>query len=346
MGIGLIGCGDYARFNLEALARAEELHLAGAFDLDPAKAQETCREFGGVPFEIREKLLASPAVDAVIVATPNSRHCADTVAALDAGKHVFVNIPVTLSTDEAQRMIEHARSCGRVLMAGANHRKNPAVIALQGVIASGKLGESHLMQASVSSPNAYSLVADSWRSVAKEAPLLPFSQMGIIALELALMMWGPPETVFASIGKRDGPTRTPDLGAVIAKYANGRIFSMVCSYVTHGSYWLTASGRKGTATWDLMDANSLCIVTDTSEPLRRSFVSNDEQLDELHEFRDCIRTHKEPEAGKESIYNLAEFCRAIASSIASDSVAKFVPWEACSNGPIHRQGAKRMKNDS
>lgn len=326
LGLGLIGCGGYARNNLEALARAQGLHLAAAYDLDAAKAREICAQFGGEPTANLAALLAMPEVEAVIISTPNRRHCADALAAFAADKHVFINIPVTLSTDEARRMIDQARSHDRVLMAGANHRKNPAVLALRDTLAAGTLGVPHLMQASVTAPSAYRLPPGSWRGSVQEAPLLPFSQMGIIALELALMLWGAPETVFASLAKRDAPTETPDLGAVIAKYADGRIFSMVCSYVTQGSYWLTVAGPQGAATWDKVDANTLHVVTGADKPVRRSFVSNNEQLDELLEFRDCIRRHHEPDAGAECIYHLAAFYRAIAESIATGAATRFDAW--------------------
>lgn len=326
LGLGLIGCGGYARNNLEALARAQGLHLAAAYDLDATKSHEICAQFGGEPAANLAALLAMPEVDAVIISTPNRQHCADALAALAAGKHVFINIPVTLSTDEAHQMIELARSRDRVLMAGANHRKNPAVLALRDTLAAGTLGVPHLMQASVTAPSAYRLPPGSWRSSAQEAPLLPFSQMGIIALEVALMLWGPPETVFASIAKRDAPTETPDLGAVIAKYADGRVFSMACSYVTQGSYWITVSGPQGAATWDRVDANSLHVVSGAEKPVRRPFVSSDEQLDELCEFRDCILKRREPEAGAECIYNLAAFYRAIDESIQSGAAARFDVW--------------------
>ncbi len=326
IGIGLIGCGGYARLNLEALARAEGLHLAAAFDLDPVRMRETCEKFGGVPAASQAALLATPGVEAVIVATPNSQHCADVVAGVEAGKHVFVNIPATISTDEARRMIERARACHRVLMAGANHRKNPAVLALQAALQSGAIGVPHLMQASVSSPTAYKMAPDNWRAAVSGAPLLPFSQMGIIALEVALMLWGPPATVSAFIAKRDGPTATPDHGAMIARYADGRIFSVACSYVAYKSYWIAVSGPKGTATWDRIDGN--CVRIDAEPTLARTpYESKDEQLDELHEFRDCIRLQREPEVGAECIYNLAEFYRTIGDSIASGRATPFMPWK-------------------
>lgn len=325
LGIGLIGCGGYARLNLEALVRAKGLHLAVAFDLEAARARETCEKYGGKPVASLDELLRSAEVDAVIVSTPNRQHCQDALAALDAGKHVFVNIPVTLSSDEARRMIERARACDRVLMAGANHRKNPAVLALQATLKSGVIGVPHQLQASVSSPTAYKLPPGSWRAAAKEAPLLPFSQMGIIALEVALMLWGPPATVSAFIAKRDAPTATPDIGTVIAKYADGRIFSLACSYVAYKSYWVTFAGPLGTATWDRIDANSLRVVTDAGE-VRTSYESKDEQLDELHDLRDCILNHREPDAGAECIYSLAEFYRTIGESIETGAAVRFIPW--------------------
>lgn len=325
VGLGLIGCGGYARLNLDALARAQGLHLAGAYDLDPARSRATCDQFGGRAVASLAELLGLPGVDAVIVSTPNRQHCADTLASLDAGKHVFVNIPATISADEARRMIARARSAGRVLMAGANHRKNPAVLALQRAIASGAIGLPHSMQASVSSPTAYKLAADSWRADAQGAPLLPFSQMGIIALEVALMIWGPPAQVSAFIAKRDGPTATPDHGTMIAKYSDGRLFSLACSYIAYKSYWITVAGPKGTATWDRIDGNCLRIDADPTVA-RTPYESKDEQLDELHELRDCILSGQEPSVGAECIYNLAEFYRTIGESIASGRATAFVPW--------------------
>lgn len=325
VGIGLVGCGGYARLNLDALARAQDLHLAGAYDLDPARSQATCAQFGGKAVASLAELLGRADVDAVIVSTPNRQHCADTLACLEAGKHVFVNIPATISAEESRRMIARARAAGRVLMAGANHRKNPAVLALQRVAASGAIGVPHAMQASVSSPSAYRLPADSWRAAADGAPLLPFSQMGIIALEVALMLWGPPAEVAAFIAKRDGPTATPDHGTMIARYADGRLFTLACSYVAYKSYWITVAGSKGTATWDRIDGNSLRL--DAEPRLERTpYESKDEQLDELHEFRDCIRDGREPGVGAECIYHLAEFYRTIGDSIASGRATAFVPW--------------------
>jgi len=173
---------------------------------------------------------------------------------------------------------------------------------------------------------SYKLAPGSWRASVAGAPLLPFSQMGIIALEVSLMLWGPPAMVSAFIAKRDGPTETPDLGAVMAKYSDGRIFSLACSYVAYKSYWISVSGPSGTATWDRIDANSLRIDAEPTV-VRTPYVSKDEQLDELHEFRDCILQHKEPDAGAECIYNLAAYYRAIGESIASGRATPFVAWK-------------------
>ena len=70
------------------------------------------------------------------------------------------------------------------------------------------------------------------------------------------------------------------------------------------------------------------LVRIDAEPtlVRTPYESKDEQLDELHEFRDCIRQHREPAVGAECIYNLAEFYRTIGESIATGAATKFTPW--------------------
>ncbi|HZD70588.1 MAG TPA: Gfo/Idh/MocA family oxidoreductase [Actinomycetes bacterium] len=86
-------------------------------------------------------VLADDTVDAVVIATPARTHAPLVAEALGAGKHVLVEKPLALSTEDAVRLTRQAERAGRVLMVGHTFEYNPAVLKMRELVASGSLGE-------------------------------------------------------------------------------------------------------------------------------------------------------------------------------------------------------------
>jgi predicted dehydrogenase len=99
-----------------------------------------------------ENLLADDGVDAVYVSLPNSLHCKWTIRALEAGKHVLCEKPLSSNADEAERMVEVAERTGLVLAEGFHYRHHPFAATLQEVFASGVLGNIRHIDASMCFP--------------------------------------------------------------------------------------------------------------------------------------------------------------------------------------------------
>ncbi|MBL7189078.1 MAG: Gfo/Idh/MocA family oxidoreductase [Phycisphaerae bacterium] len=90
--------------------------------------------------DIRE-LLDSKDVDALIIATPNHWHSLMTIYACQAGKHVYVEKPVSHSIAEGRKMVNAARKYNRIVQAGTQHRSCPAVQEAARDIKAGKYGK-------------------------------------------------------------------------------------------------------------------------------------------------------------------------------------------------------------
>lgn len=90
--------------------------------------------------ETRE-LLVSPSVDAVVIATPDYLHEEHACAALQAGKHVYLEKPMAITPDGCDRIIRTARETGRVLYVGHNLRHFTVIKKLKDVIGSGAVGQ-------------------------------------------------------------------------------------------------------------------------------------------------------------------------------------------------------------
>jgi predicted dehydrogenase len=84
-------------------------------------------------------------VDAVCIATPVRTHFRLGMAALRAGKHVFIEKPLAASVEEAEQLVAEAERQGRVLMVGHTFVYNPAVVALRDIVISGHLGDIYYL---------------------------------------------------------------------------------------------------------------------------------------------------------------------------------------------------------
>lgn len=126
--IGVFGAGHFGRFHTLKLKGASRATLAGLHDADPARAAQVAAE-AGCPALSAEALL--DASDAVVIATPTLFHARLAEAALQAGKHVFVEKPITATLAEADALITLAAERGLVLMVGQIERHSAAIRTLR-----------------------------------------------------------------------------------------------------------------------------------------------------------------------------------------------------------------------
>ncbi|HEV2914798.1 MAG TPA: Gfo/Idh/MocA family oxidoreductase [Pyrinomonadaceae bacterium] len=140
--VGLIGCGQIAQtahlINLMGLPRVELVAFA---EPEPERRRAaaviapTAAAFTGY-----EELLESAGVEAVVICLPNALHAAAAVAALERGKHIYLEKPLALSLNEAQAVIEAWQRAGVVAMMGFNYRFNKLYETVRGHVRSGTLG--------------------------------------------------------------------------------------------------------------------------------------------------------------------------------------------------------------
>jgi predicted dehydrogenase len=95
-----------------------------------------------------ERVLADPDVDVVAIATPNGTHYALARAALEAGKHVFVEKPLAASLEEGEKLVRLAAGRGLVLMPGHTFLYSPPVQLVKELIVSGELGDIYFISTS------------------------------------------------------------------------------------------------------------------------------------------------------------------------------------------------------
>jgi predicted dehydrogenase len=146
---GILGTGNIARqFTRGVLGSARCRAVAVA-----SRTVEAAGAFAaqyGIPAALSpyERLLERPDVDAVYVSLPNHLHCAWTIRALEAGKHVLCEKPLGANAAEARRMLAAAQRCGRVLIEAYMYRAHPQTHAALEVVRSGAIGRVRMIRTS------------------------------------------------------------------------------------------------------------------------------------------------------------------------------------------------------
>ena len=140
--IGVIGCGHWGPNHLRVFSSLPGSRVLMAADTDPARRQAMSEAFPNVQIEAHyEPLLAATQIDAIVIATPVSTHFEIARNALESGKDVLCEKPLTVTAEQCQCLIEIAERRGRVLMVGDVYLFNNGVRRVREHVQSGGLGQ-------------------------------------------------------------------------------------------------------------------------------------------------------------------------------------------------------------
>ena len=149
LNVAVIGLGYWGPNLIRSLHELPQVAGLWACDLRTDRLEALSRRFPGTTVTTSyDAVLANPAIDAVLIATPISTHHKLAAAALKARNHVFVEKPLAASTEEVLSLMELAARADRVLMPGHTFLYSPPVIMIQSLIESGELGELYFISTS------------------------------------------------------------------------------------------------------------------------------------------------------------------------------------------------------
>ena len=166
-------------------------------------------------------MLATCPADAVILATPNTVHEEQVMAAAAKGLHVFCEKPLSLSAAEARRMVAAMEEAGKVLGIGHERRFEPAMQQISTWVRDGSLGTVLHCEAAFSHDKLAHLPAGNWRTQSATAPAAGMTGMGIHLTDFMIWMFGPVATVQALTAQRALDWETGDVVTVQLGFHSG-----------------------------------------------------------------------------------------------------------------------------
>lgn len=218
--IGLIGCGRVAENHMKAILKCKGAHVTAV------AGGKNAEEFGkrySVPVLNTEEITSSELVDAVCVLTPPHLHYGYVMKALEAGKHVLVEKPVSFIEEEIQEMAEKANKKGKICMPGHSYLYLPELTRIKSVLKEQRLGTPTYLYLS----ETYYMPPELFQKYTG-----PETDVLCHQLYLALAYLGKPEELVAfksTVDKSEIKTGGPQV-SVMLKYPAGTLVHILVSW--------------------------------------------------------------------------------------------------------------------
>ena len=141
--VGFVGTGDvFLKYYLPEVMRQDVIEITAICDSAGDRAKQAADFLGGIEsYNDYQDMLANSDAELVVIVTPPMSHFPLALAGLQAGKHVYVEKPFCRRLEEANQLVETARSQGVQLMAAPSIMLDPSVDVIRGLLAEGSIGK-------------------------------------------------------------------------------------------------------------------------------------------------------------------------------------------------------------
>ncbi|MDB5719703.1 MAG: oxidoreductase [Alphaproteobacteria bacterium] len=313
VGIAGYGAGG-AAFHGPVVRAVEGLDLVAVSTSNPDRAPPGTRRY-----EHAEALIADPEIDLVVVAAPHPAHFPLARAALEAGKHVVVDKPFTIRSEEAEALAALAGARGRLVVPFHNRRWDGDFITIRDLIESGELGEIMLYEAHWDRfrPDR----RPGWRDLPGPGSGLIYD-LGPHLIDQALVLFGPPDSVAADLEIQRAGMEINDYFELGLRYGRKRVVLACSTLLIEPRPRFSVHGTKGSFVKFGLDPQEAALKAG-ADPLEPGFGEEDPDWFGTLTRLDGTRARIATRPGR-----YADFYRAVADAIRTNGRAPVDPVDA------------------
>ncbi len=236
----MIGLGWWGKELVRSAQGSALMRFSRGVTLEPDSVRDFAKDMNIAIGTSYEDVLADKSIDAVVLATPHTRHRAQVEAAAATGKHVFCEKPFALSVADAQAAIAACRKAGVALGVGHNRRLWPSVARIKELVSSQEFGAVMFAEGNYSHDILANTPLDNWRSAPQETKAGGMTGMGIHLLDGLSYLVGPMARVSALSTKRILPFESGDTTQAMLAFRSGATGTIATSLKTPGFVWRLA----------------------------------------------------------------------------------------------------------
>ncbi|MEM2136541.1 MAG: Gfo/Idh/MocA family oxidoreductase [Candidatus Methanomethylicia archaeon] len=141
VGVAVIGCGFWGRNHLRVLSENSRAELIAAVDVNQDVLEKVKMRYDVEVYRDYHEILGDKRIEAITICTPSTTHAKIALEVIESGKNVLVEKPMTITVDEAMKILNKAKTVEVKLMVGHIERYNPAVQRVKDIVRKGEIGE-------------------------------------------------------------------------------------------------------------------------------------------------------------------------------------------------------------
>ena len=217
LSVGLLGFGLAGSVFHAPLIRSEpRLRLTA---IASSRTDDIRRSAPGAVATTAEAVIADPAIDLVVIATPNTSHAPLAREALLAGKHVVIDKPMATTAAEADELIDLAKRQGRLLTVFHNRRWDNDFLTLRACLDKGEIGRPYHYEAHFDRFRPQ--IKQGWREQTLAGSGVLFD-LGAHLIDQALTLFGMPDSILADVGTQRPDAQVDDWFHIVLGYGRMR----------------------------------------------------------------------------------------------------------------------------
>jgi xylose dehydrogenase (NAD/NADP) len=311
---GILSTADINRKLIPGAHASPKVDLVAVASRDQARADEYARRFEiERAYGSYEALLADPEIEAVYIPLPNTMHCDWSIRAVEAGKHVLCEKPMSRHPDDVAAAFAAAERSDRYLMEAFMYRHNPQTRKLTELVAGGAIGELRAIRSTF----CYSLYDEDNIRLRPEVEGGALMDVGCYCVSGSRLLGGEPESVSAEAWF--GPTGTDWLLTASMRFPGNVLALFDCGTAATDRDELEAIGSEGSL---FLDDPWHCLhptieLRRDGKTERIEVPQEDSYRLELENLSDAIRDEAEPLLGVADAMAQARVIEALYDSAAT-----------------------------
>lgn len=301
LGTAVIGCGVWGRNHARVYSELPSTRLLSVADLNPAVSKEIGKRYRAKWHTDAESVIKDPEIDLISICTPTVTHYDIALKAIEEGKHILVEKPMTNTIEEAKALIEAAEKNSVILTVGFVERFNPAVQEAIKRVADGEIGEvilAHTRRVS--------------RSPGRIGDVGVVKDLAIHDIDIVNHLFkGDPESVYAIAGRI--AHNYEDYANINIRYKGDRTAFVETNWLTpRRKRTLTITGTEGIIN---VEYTTQEISIETHQQVTQPILPYQEPLYlELKNFVDSVTNDTPPQVTGEDGLKALRICEAALSS--------------------------------
>jgi len=230
IGVGVVGLGRWAEVIGPGIQATEGIEIVACYTRTPEKREDFARRYACEAVNSYEDLLAHPGVEVIAILSSTTAHASQAFAAIEAGKHIFMEKPITPTITEGIEIVRRCGEAGLIMQMGYETRCMAGIRHIKHLLDEGHIGQAVTLEVNWSHDLGLRLTPQDWNYHEANCPGGPIMQLGIHHVFNALNLLGPIERVKAIGARRLISAEVPDLTGTILEHKSGAVTYLGCYY--------------------------------------------------------------------------------------------------------------------